>query len=96
MLNAKLQSRNDTVITKQNDAAAFYQQTTIISCKETKSWLSNSLQNPSTADAIYAKATPLKKVDDVGATTALLQKYIDYTVHQQRENEKKDEAIDRH
>ncbi|KZV35228.1 hypothetical protein F511_43191 [Dorcoceras hygrometricum] len=46
--------------------------------------------------AIYAKATPLKKVDDVGATTALLQKYIDYTVHQQRENEKKDEAIDRH
>ncbi|KZV35736.1 hypothetical protein F511_14091 [Dorcoceras hygrometricum] len=33
---------------------------------------------------------------DVGATTAQLQKYIDYTVHQQRENEKKDEAIDRH
>ncbi|KZV42659.1 hypothetical protein F511_29529 [Dorcoceras hygrometricum] len=48
------------------------------------------------SQAIYAKATPLKKVDDVGATTALLQKYIDYTVHQQRENEKKDEAIDRH
>ncbi|KZV34601.1 hypothetical protein F511_15759 [Dorcoceras hygrometricum] len=47
-------------------------------------------------EAIYAKATPLKKVDDVGATTALLQKYIYYTVHQQRENEKKDEAIDRH
>ncbi|KZV34602.1 hypothetical protein F511_15760 [Dorcoceras hygrometricum] len=46
--------------------------------------------------AIYAKATPLKKVDDVGATTALLQKYIDYTVHQQRKNKKKDEAIDRH
>ncbi|KZV35206.1 feruloyl CoA ortho-hydroxylase 1 [Dorcoceras hygrometricum] len=34
-------------------------------------------------------ATPLKKVDDVGATTALLHKYIDYTVHQQREIKRK-------
>ncbi|KZV48267.1 hypothetical protein F511_43347 [Dorcoceras hygrometricum] len=34
--------------------------------------------------------------DDVGATTILWQKYIEYTVHQQRENEDIDEAIDRH
>ncbi|KZV40336.1 hypothetical protein F511_45059 [Dorcoceras hygrometricum] len=50
-----------------------------------------------------SRVAPLKKVDektsvrdDVGATTVLWQKYIDYTVHQQRENEKKYEAIDRH
>ncbi|KZV43870.1 hypothetical protein F511_37906 [Dorcoceras hygrometricum] len=40
-------------------------------------------------EAIYTEATPLKKdcVRDVGATTTLLLKLIDYTVHQQRENE---------
>ncbi|KZV23445.1 hypothetical protein F511_08640 [Dorcoceras hygrometricum] len=48
----------------------------------------------------YIFEAPLKKCsaerDDVGATTVLWQKYIDYIVHQQREKEKIDEAIDRH
>ncbi|KZV23400.1 callose synthase 12-like [Dorcoceras hygrometricum] len=44
---------------------------------------------------IYFKSA-IEEDDDVGATTELLQKYIDYTVHQQRENEQIDEAIDRH
>ncbi|KZV40393.1 hypothetical protein F511_01715 [Dorcoceras hygrometricum] len=50
-------------------------------------------------EAIYAKATPLKKVDDVGERVGVavrLSQKICCTVHQQRENEQKDEAIDRH
>ncbi|KZV23094.1 WPP domain-interacting protein 2-like [Dorcoceras hygrometricum] len=40
-LHSQKNTQNDTVPTKQNDAAAFHQLTTDISCKETKSW--NSL-----------------------------------------------------
>ncbi|KZV32679.1 pentatricopeptide repeat-containing protein-like [Dorcoceras hygrometricum] len=43
---------------------------------------------------IYFKSA-IEEVYDVGATTVLWQIYIDYIVHQQRENENKDEAIDR-
>ncbi|KZV52970.1 hypothetical protein F511_33858 [Dorcoceras hygrometricum] len=45
---------------------------------------------------IYFESAIEEEREDVGATTALLQNYIDYTVHQHRENEQKDEAINRH
>ncbi|KZV20805.1 protein phosphatase 2C 37-like [Dorcoceras hygrometricum] len=56
MLYSKLQSRNDTVPTKQNDAAAFYQQATIslaknqilvveFPSKPINSWLGKITQN---------------------------------------------------
>ncbi|KZV35927.1 hypothetical protein F511_30591 [Dorcoceras hygrometricum] len=51
------------------------------------------------AKAIYSRQRQLKSSStdrEVGATTAQLLKYIEYTVHQQRENKEEDEAIDNH
>ncbi|KZV19926.1 hypothetical protein F511_16005 [Dorcoceras hygrometricum] len=90
---------NDKKPAKEKDAST-------IPCRYFTRHISNGMKLCPTGrnlnGGLYISRAPLKKVDewtsvrDVGATTAQLQKYIDYTVHQQRENEKKDETIDRH